>query len=204
MNDQWTALLDAIQNVHSADATLCNFCPFPDDITHQPVAPFHIPSSDLLQQDVGLAQGPFKHITSAVKAAAPMAHWRQTYRGKNVSERFLDEFGCFCLIGTGGPFSSAQMNAWFVYMPANLTYPWHQHPAAELYYCLSGSADFFKQSNPAVTLTAGGSCYHSPNQPHAMVTQSSSVLAYVVWRDQFDQGARLCAPDDGDSGATRF
>jgi quercetin dioxygenase-like cupin family protein len=97
----------------------------------------------------------------------------------------MDEFGCFSLIGHNGFFNSDQMNAWMVYMPAGLYYPWHQHPAEEMYLCLAGEAVFKKDGAPDKHMGEGGVTLHASNQPHAMETLDHPVLCYVVWRNEF-------------------
>jgi len=111
MNDPWEPLLIEARRVHQSSKELMEFCPFPDDIRRQDVDPFHIGSSDLLQSETGLFCTRYAALCDAFIAAAPHAHWRQTYKGTNVSPRFLDEFGCYCLIGAGGAFQSNQPHA---------------------------------------------------------------------------------------------
>ena len=191
----WDTLLDQVRAAHEDSADLMDFCPFATDLTRQEVRSFHIPSSDLLCQDTGLFTDRYNALKAAATAVAPFAHWRQTYKGTQVSRRFLDEFGCFCLIGKGGAFQSAQMNAWLVYMPRGLYYPWHQHPAEEMYLCLAGEAVFRKDGEDDRILRAGGTTLHHSNQPHAMQTLDHPVLAYVVWRNGFGTAPVLTHED---------
>ena len=71
-------------------------------------------------------------------------------------------------------------------MPAWLYYPWHQHPAEEMYLCLAGEAVFIKQGSEDVTLQQGGIALHQSNQPHALEIQKHPVLCYVVWRNELN------------------
>ena len=98
---------------------------------------------------------------------------------------FLEEFGCYGLIGPESPFQSDEIRAWVVYMPKNFYYPWHQHPAEEMYLCLAGEAAFRKEGSPEVVLNSGGVMEHLSNQPHAMETFDHPIMAYVVWRNGF-------------------
>ena len=63
-----------------------------------------------------------------------------------------------------------------------LHYDWHQHRAEELYSVLSGSAVFMAGNRPHRRLRAGGFQHHASNEPHALVTVRSPLLAFVIWR----------------------
>ena len=76
-------------------------------------------------------------------------------------------------------------------MPPGLWYPWHHHPADEIYFVLAGRGVFHKSSAEPKTLTAGEAAYHAPGEPHALETTDAPVLAYVLWRDHFDSPPML-------------
>lgn len=71
-------------------------------------------------------------------------------------------------------------------MSPHLYYPWHHHPAEEIYRILSGAAWFMKDGTQPVLLAAGDCYEHASNQPHAMETTDQPVMAYVVWRNGFE------------------
>ena len=124
-------------------------------------------------------------VLDAFILASPYAHWRQTYKGTIIGEKFLNKFGCYGLIGPESPFQSEKIRAWVVYMPKNFYYPWHHHPAEEMYLCLAGEAVFRKEGSREAILNSGGIMEHSANQPHAMETFDHPIMAYVVWRNEF-------------------
>lgn len=177
------AILNDIRNMHDANAQLRTFCPFPDDVTPQPVTARHMGAKDYFAREKGLFGDAYRNIANLLHDLGAKAYWRDTYAGTQVSERFMDQFGCYSLIGKNGFFHSDKMNAWMVYMPAELYYPWHQHPAEEMYLCLAGEAVFKKQGSEDVTLRQGGIALHQSNQPHALETREHPVLCYVVWRN---------------------
>ena len=76
-----------------------------------------------------------------------------------------------------------------------LWYPWHQHPAEEMYSVISGEAEFMRHGRENRVLREGQSCEHHSNQPHAMQTSGKPVLAWVVWRNHFDV-APVLTPQD--------
>ncbi|MGC1495507.1 MAG: dimethylsulfonioproprionate lyase family protein [Sulfitobacter sp.] len=161
------------------------FCAFPDDLEPQDVRPFHIPSADLLYKEHCLFSEEYSKTRDAFVAAGPAATWRETYKDTDIGTDFMDRFGCYCLIGEDGAFTSTSMAAWVVYMPAKLYYTWHQHPAEEMYMTLAGEATFMRKGCEDKVLRAGGTSLHASNQPHAMQTHDHPVMAYVVWRNGF-------------------
>ncbi|AXI54474.1 hypothetical protein C1J05_08180 [Sulfitobacter sp. JL08] len=163
-----------------------DFCAFPDDVTPQAVVPFHAPCADYLARETGLFSDRYAGLRDAFVAAGPVATWRETYKGTGIGKHFMDRFGCYCLIGKDGAYISAQMFAWVVYMPAHLHYPWHHHPAEEMYLVIAGEAEFMREGASPEVLRAGDTCFHASNQPHAMETHDHPVMALVMWRNGFD------------------
>jgi len=182
----WDAALSAARDVHSSHPELSAFCEFPNDLDRQKVIPFYIPAADLLSREPGLDASLFAGLRDAIVAGGPLAHWRETYKDTDIGEDFLSRFGCYCLIGDGGAFSSQQMRAWIVYMPAKLHYRWHHHLGEEMYLVVAGEAEFFRKGAPPETLRSGQTSTHASNQPHAMETYENPVLALVIWRNGFD------------------
>ena len=106
MNDTWEYLLETAKKVHLANSKLQDFCPFPKDIKRQKLNPFHIPASDLMQNETGLLTDDYAELRDAFILASPYAHWRQTYKGTIIGEKFLNKFGCYGLIGPESPFKA--------------------------------------------------------------------------------------------------
>ena len=138
-----------------------------------------------MQNETGLLTDDYAELRDAFILASPYAHWRQTYKGTIIGERFLNEFGCYGLIGPESPFQSEKIRAWVVYMPKKFYYPWHHHPAEEMYLCLAGEAVFRRENFSDTRLGSGGIMEHSTNQPHSMETLEHPIMAYVVWRSEF-------------------
>ncbi len=174
----WENLLDAARETHRA--ALPWFCTFPDDLRETTLTPHRIGAADLFEADIDLTNA--HPLARQFCAASPYAQWRETYKGSAIGDDFLNRFGCFCLIGSGGAYLSDQMGAYVVYMPPDLPYPWHHHPAEEAYLILAGSAEFHREGHAPETLSAGEISHHTPGQPHATMTADSSLIAYVVWK----------------------
>lgn len=179
-------LLEEARKVHAAHPALRDFCPFPSDLEPQPLTPHHIDAADLMTHAPGLAGPDLAPLRDAFLAAGDHAAWRDTYRDTDIGDDFLSRFGCYCLIGEGGGWSSRQMASYVVYMPPGLHYPWHHHPAEELYLVMAGQAEFHRAGEPSATLASGDSSFHASNQSHAMQTLDHPVMAYVLWRSHLD------------------
>ncbi len=191
----WQAVISAMRDAHVSHPDVSAFCGFPDDIGRRKVTAFHIPAADLMRFETGLATSRNTDFRDALLAAGPHAQWRETYKDTDIGDDFLSRFGCYCLIGDGGPFASAQMRAWIVYMPPRLHYRWHHHFGEEMYFVVAGEAEFFRKGDPPETLRSGETSLHESNQPHAMETHESPVMAYVVWRSGFDSLPMLTPPE---------
>ncbi len=188
-------ILADLRAAHLATPALRTFCPFPTDLIETSMMPYHIGAADLMASDSALnAASP---LARAIIAAGPDAHWRETYKGTDIGGDFLSRFGCYAIIGPNAPWTSETFAAFMVYMPAGLWYPYHQHPAEELYYILAGSAEFLAAGKAPQIAKAGDGVFHATSQPHATRTLEEPLLALVLWRNHFGTRPVLCpAPDD--------
>ena len=187
-------LLDAARAAHGRHPALHRFCAFPDDVTATTVTPHHIPAADLMARDPLLQTPYLPPLARAFVAAGPHATWRETYRNTGIGDDFLARFGCYCLIGPGGAYQSAQMHAFVVYMPPGLCYPRHHHPGEEMYFVLAGSAEFHRDGAAPEILGPGQGVIHASNQPHAAETLDRPLLAYVIWRSHLGIPPVLTTP----------
>ena len=175
-------VLHEIRTLHATVPEVADFVAFPNDLEPIELKPRHLPCADYFMQELCFktAEHP---LARAFYQAGPEVYWRDTYAGTDVSEDFMQRFGCYCVIGSGGAWISQSMAAYVVVMPSGLHYPWHQHPAEEMYYVLAGEGVFMRKGEANETLTAGNSVIHASNQPHALETRDQPVMAYVVWRN---------------------
>ncbi|SLN67408.1 Cupin domain protein [Roseovarius albus] len=182
MDPRWETLLTEARAAHARVPALQDFCTFPEPVTKQPVASHHIPAADLMLHDSDLSSNTFAGFRDALIDAAPLAKWRETYKGTTVSADFLSRFACYEVIGVDAPFGATDMRAFVVYQPASFHYPWHHHPAEELYMVIAGEAEFHLEGADPKTLCSGDTIFHPSNAPHALITHNHPVMAYVLWR----------------------
>ncbi|MEM7318089.1 MAG: dimethylsulfonioproprionate lyase family protein [Pseudomonadota bacterium] len=184
--DKWDILLDEARGVHLAHPQLAEFCAFPDDIRRVKVDPHQIPAARLMEGDTALSSRDYAGFRDAFIACSPEAPWRETYKDTAIGEDFLCRFGCYELIGFDSVFRSQQMRSFVVYAPAGLYYTWHHHPAEELYMVVAGEAEFHLEGDSGRILRSGDTVFHERNRPHAMTTHDQPVMAYVLWRNEFN------------------
>jgi len=178
-------LLRTVGEAYSGNAGMMSFTPFPKDIKQQGVTPHHAICADSFRNDAELNSKKYPELQKAMRAASDAVHWRETYKNTDIGVDFMDRFGCYCIVGEDAPFSASTIRLFMVYMPPNLYYPWHNHPAEEIYLVVSGNAVFKRENRPDETLSEGDTSFHESNQPHAMETKDDPVLCLVAWRDNF-------------------
>ena len=178
-------LLRTMQSAYSTNTEMMGFAPFPNDIIRQDVIPYHCNCSAYFQSDIRLISKNYSELQNAISTASKLVHWRETYKGSDIGNYFMDRFGCYCILGENAPFSSDVLRLFMVYMPSGLYYPWHHHPAEEMYMVVSGGAIFKQSDCPDKLLSEGEVAFHASNQPHAMETTEDPVLCLVAWRDNF-------------------
>ena len=182
MRAVFETLLAESQSAHAASPAMCAFMPPPEAPVWRELPVNHVAAARVLERETGLTSDRHAAWRDAWTAASPHAKWRETWKGSGLAQTFLDRFACFELIGTEGHYHSDSGRTFVVYMPAGLHYPWHQHPAEELYYVIAGEAAFAVEGEPVRTCRAGDAVFHPSNCPHALTTGDHPVMAYVLWR----------------------
>ncbi len=175
-------VLSAARSLHAATPAMQAFSPWECRSTPKHQAPQPMPALGHIKGFDRPGTAATQLLIDAIRAAADLGHWIQTYTEAEVGRHFLDNYGYYELIGPGGHFQSEQMRGYVAYWGAGLFYDWHSHAAEELYICLGGQARFLALGRADVTLTPGDVLYHSADQPHAMVTEDQPILTFVLWR----------------------
>ncbi|MGI9352447.1 MAG: dimethylsulfonioproprionate lyase family protein [Rhizobiaceae bacterium] len=173
---------EEIRLAYESHPEMAKFCEFPTDIEWREMPPFLIPPARLMAEDSSLETTEFESLRDALVAVGDDAHWRETYRGTNIGEDFLSRFGCYELFGWEGHYQCQSTRGFLVYSTGGLYYPWHHHPAEEIYLIIAGEAEFATEGNRPRMLKPGDTVFHAENQPHNMTTRDKGVLAWVQWR----------------------
>lgn len=182
--DLFEKALQQIKTAYKAKAEMNAFIPFPteSDLSWNELEPHFINPANLFAEDSSLDTKEFSELRDALIAVKDVAQWRETYKDTNIGEDFLNRFGCYELFGWEGHFHCQKTRGFIVYSPGGLYYPWHHHPAEEIYFILAGEAQFATEGNAPKMLKPGDTVFHAENQSHNMQTQEKGVLAWVQWR----------------------
>jgi hypothetical protein len=132
-------------------------------------------------------------LVAAIFRAAPSLAWRQTYAAEDLDRAFLDNYGWSEILGAGnGALASERIACGLLILGPSTHYPCHRHEAEEIYLPLSGTAAW-QQGDAAWQERAPGTLiHHAREEPHAMRTGGSPLLALYLWRsDNLAQKARF-------------
>jgi mannose-6-phosphate isomerase-like protein (cupin superfamily) len=168
---------------------------------------------------VGLLRGNPLAIASAVpRRTAACAHWDATIAaaegGRNaalaaaladfepvvawmpLTEMYDDSLdvdqGFGMVIGPwGSPLSAGAYGFGLLLMGPNTLYPRHHHVAREVYYVVSGTADWMRGDEDWAPRAPGSAIYHPSEVPHAMRTGSEPLLAVASWISDLDSSVVL-------------
>jgi hypothetical protein len=172
----------ALGDLIAATPAMAKFAPWSDDAIYVERETLILPATQLILSDPVTQYPPALAFHTAIRAAAPHAHWRQSYTEGEVGADFLARYGWFELIGPTGHMHTNSARAYITYWGPDLVYPWHLHEAEELYFLVAGSAEFAADGLKTQTLAAGETRIHISNLPHAMNTYDQPILALVLWR----------------------
>lgn len=157
------------------------------------IAASHLPVLRWLPEIVRDA-APFGfELVAEMYRAAPSLAWRQTYTSKDLDRAFLDNYGWSEILGSGnGPLTSERIACGFLILGPSTHYPRHRHEAEEIYLPLSGTAAWQQGDAVWQERAPGTLIHHASDEPHAMRTGGSPLLALYLWRsDNLGQKARL-------------
>ena len=184
MKTLFDTTLEQVTRLHQNHEAIRDFGNFPDDFEWQDLSPYLIDGANLMVKDQTLGTKSYSALRDAFIAPWQHVNWRETYRDTNIGENFLSRFACYELFGHEGHFKTEKMRGFLLYSDADLYYPWHHHPAEELYFIIAGEASFATEGNEPKLLKSGDTVFHAENQPHNMQTHECGVLAYVLWRGE--------------------
>lgn len=187
----YATLLQLSQKAYDDHEEMTAFAAFPHDLKAQKFTPDLQPATDLFLSDKKLSSQVHTPLETIIKKTATSMCWREIYKVPPDTTHpekydFSKKFGCYSLIGNDAPFSSDLMRLFIVYMPANLIYPWHSHPAEEIYLMLSGEAIFKRQNYDDEQLGEGQTMFHQSQIAHQIETKDKPMLALVAWRNHLD------------------
>lgn len=95
---------------------------------------------------------------------------------------FAGRFAFVELVGPAGLIAHEQIRFGLYLQSPNTFYPSHMHEAEEIYYVLSGAAEWQCDDDAFAVREPGTPIHHKPWQRHAMRTDNAPLLAIWAWR----------------------
>lgn len=138
--------------------------------------------------DAALAAAADFDLAAAAWALAPIKRklpWAYHYEARSADEDLAKRIAFAELIGPDGPLMAPDIRVGFTLMAPRTFYPLHAHPAVELYWVMSGHAEWTTPNREQIT-PPGRFVLHRSNEPHAMRTFDEPLLALWVWTGDID------------------
>ena len=109
-------------------------------------------------------------------------HFNQTYSAEDFGAAFLQQYGWIKFLGPDAYWHSDTLSSGLVLLGDNITYPEHWHVAEELYFPISGTAEWYHEEKGWQQIAPGAMIYHASNIKHSMRTSGEPLLALYIWR----------------------
>lgn len=144
---------------------------------HLPVADFLEPSLPGTNEDTHALLNLFEQENSGLK-------WEQTYTKAEdaISEDMVNGYGFVEIIGKWGPFVSTRVRSGIGVFGPNVNYPMHYHGAEEVYFLLSGSADFRFDEGIVERRNVGDAVYMRSMRKHGFRSLDVPLVIFYIWQ----------------------
>lgn len=109
-------------------------------------------------------------------------HFDQTYSAADFGEAFLKQYGWIKFLGPDAYWHSDVLSSGLVLFGDYVTYPEHWHVAEELYFPISGTAEWYHEEKGWQPIPPCSMIHHASNIKHSMRTSGEPLLALYVWR----------------------
>lgn len=133
---------------------------------------------------------PIASIVDSFKHLMPNLAWQHGYKESEISGELAANFGVADVIGPYGLIFSSSLRLGMVLLGSETYYPPHAHPATEIYYILSGEAEWYAGDKKSLE-SAGSMILHQSNEPHAINTGKKPLLAVYTWRGDVHTGSKF-------------
>lgn len=109
-------------------------------------------------------------------------HFNQTYTAEDFGEAFLKQYGWIKFLGPDAYWHSDVLSSGLVLFGDSVTYPEHWHVAEELYFPISGTAEWYQEGKGWQKIAPSTLIHHASNIKHSMRTSGEPMLALYIWR----------------------
>lgn len=151
------------------------------------------PVCRFLEQAHKPSNGPMMAAVSETSLPlARQATWRNKYRRIPGRESLFDNFAYCDYVGPEGWIRTEDVTLGLTLLGPETNYPFHQHPARELYFLLSGRSTWAVDFRDHVVREPGTWILHKEMQPHAIRSLETPMLAISAWRGAIHARSQFC------------
>lgn len=122
-----------------------------------------------------------KRILELLAMVDKKMEWTEGYSNETKDKHFLENFSYGEIIGPRGIYYHESVTIGLTIMGPNLYYPWHYHPAVELYYVLNTGTKWGINKEALVDVEASTLILHPSMVPHATMTGTNPMVALWFW-----------------------
>ncbi len=148
----------------------------------QQLSPRQLPVLSYLEQMSKQAPPDNRRIVECLIQLQHELHFNQTYTARDFGAAFLRQYGWIKFLGPDAYWQSDVLSSGLVLLGDYITYPEHWHEAEEIYFPISGTAEWYHQGHGWQAISTGTMIHHASNVRHAMRTIGEPLLALYVWR----------------------
>ena len=146
------------------------------------LAPKALPVLSFLPQMADLAPAKNQPLVDELIRLQAELHFNQTYSAEDFGVEFLQQYGWIKFLGPDAYWHSDELSSGLVLFGDDVIYPDHWHLAEELYFPVSGTADWYHEEKGWQLLSPGALVQHASNIKHSMRTRGEPLLALYIWR----------------------
>ena len=146
------------------------------------LTPKNLPVQSYLPQMAKQAPGENRPFIDQLIRMQSDLHFNQTYSSEDFGEAFLQQYGWIKFLGPDAYWHSDLLSSGLVLFGDNVTYPEHWHEAEELYFPLSGTAEWYHEEKGWQKISPCPLIHHTSNIKHSMRTSGEPLLAIYIWR----------------------
>ena len=159
----------------------------PEDATELPVCRVLDAVLDAAPSDTAFQMD----LVAASRGVMSRARWVNKYAPSQEHATLFENFAFCDFVGPQSAQVSYDVTLGFVLLGPDTNYPFHEHPARELYYVVSGTAGWATDFGDYAPRPPGCFLLHKENQPHAMRTYAEPLLAVSAWRGETQGRSRF-------------
>jgi quercetin dioxygenase-like cupin family protein len=119
-------------------------------------------------------------LTDVISKVIYHLPWKNNYPYRKDAPLLKENIAFAEIIGPEAPFVSEKVCLGLTLIAPDTVYPFHKHPAIELYYTISGNA-LWSTDNAGRRIPSGGYVLHRSNVRHEMCTGDKPLLAVYSW-----------------------